>query len=125
MTTRMLLLPALAAAMIGCQPHYDGLVLHYLNGAANFDKNGIEVAEGTAIAVEVKPQSDAVFEDYEEYDLVRMSSFDENIMFVARAGDVDKFAFVGVRVGHTAIEVFIDDRKVDTLDARVVPQGAR
>ncbi len=125
MATRGLLVLGLVAAVTGCQPHYSGLVLHYINGAANFDDSGLEIAEGTAVAVKVKPTSDSAFEDYEVYDLVSMTSFNEGVMFVARAGDVDTFAFVGVRTGKTAIDVFINDRRVDTFDARVLPQGAR
>ena len=106
----------------GCQPRYDGLQIRYINGTGEFSADGLEIVEGQALAVHVEALSDNPYEDYEDYDLIEMHSFNEQVVLVAPADDVDRFVFVGARVGESAVEVTINDKYVDTITAIVVPQ---
>jgi hypothetical protein len=117
----MLLFGSLAA---GCQPHYDGLRIRWLNGTGEFSAEGLEIVEGQALAVQVTALSDNPYEDYEEFDLIEMHSFNEQIVLVAPADDVDRFVFVGADVGTSAVEVRINGKDVDTITAIVSPQVA-
>lgn len=106
----------------GCQPHYDGLRIRYLNGTGHFSDARLEIVEGQALAVQVRALSDNPYEDYETFDLIEMHSFNESIVLVAPADDVDRFVFVGVNVGESAVEVRINDEEVDTITAVVMRQ---
>lgn len=115
-------LSVLAIGVAGCQPHYDGLEIRYINGTGEFSANGIEIEEGQALAVEVTPLSDSRFEDYEKFDLMEFGSFNPNIVVVSPSTDVDRFVFIGVSVGKTAVEVSINGEDVDTIEATVKAQ---
>ena len=121
-STRFLLALGIFAA--GCQPHYDGLRIRKLNGTGRFSAEGLEIVEGQALAVEVTALSDNPYEDYEEFDIIEMRSFNEHIVLVAPADDIDRFVFVGAAVGESAVEVVINGENVDTITAIVSPQGA-
>ncbi len=119
---RFLIVLGLLAA--GCQPHYDGLQIRYLNGTGEFDADGLVIVEGQALAVQVEAISDNPYEDYEDYDLIELNSFNEQVVLVAPADDVDRFVFVGAHVGESAVEVIINDKNVDTITAIVEEQVA-
>jgi hypothetical protein len=116
---------ALGLFAAGCQPHYDGLRIRYLNGTGEFSSEGLRIVEGQALAVQVTPLSDNPHEDYEEFDLVEMRSFNESIVLVAPADDIDRFVFVGGAVGQSGVEVRINGEEVDTITAIVDPQEVR
>lgn len=119
------LIPVLALlGVAACQPHYDGLEIRYLNGTGEFSGAGIEIVEGQALAIEVTPLSDNPHEDYEDFDLVEMASFNPTILVVSPSTDVDRFVFIGVSVGKTAVDVKINGKDVDTIDATVEAQTA-
>ena len=115
-----LLLAGLAAA--GCQPHYDGLRIRYLNGFGEFDASGLDIVEGQALAIEVEPISDNPYEDYEDFDIVELDSFNEQIVLVAPADTVNRFVVVGAQVGTSAVDVSINGDDVDTITVNVAPQ---
>jgi len=120
-------IPLLTIILVGlvasaCKPHYDGLEIRYLDGIGVFDTAGLEVVEGQARALEVEPISDNPHEDYENFDLVELVSLSPTVLTVAPSTDVDRFVLIGVAAGTTAVEVRINDDKVDILDARVVAQ---
>lgn len=119
-----LLLGTLAAlgAAAGCQPHYNGLEIRYINGTGEFSAAGIEIDEGQALAVEVTPVSDNRFEDYENFDIVELVSFNPTVMVVSPATDVNHFVLIGASPGNTGVDVSINGRDVDTLDATVQAQ---
>jgi len=114
------LLAGLAAA--GCQPHYDGLRIRYLNGFGEFDASGLDIVEGQALAIEVEPISDNPYEDYEDFDIVELDSFNEQIVLVAPADTVNRFVVVGAQVGTSAVDVSINGDDVDTITVNVGPQ---
>lgn len=118
------ILALVGLASTACKPHYDGLEIRTLNGSDAFDDGVLSVSEGRAIVIQVEPISDNPHEDYENFDLVELLSFNPSVMLVAPSTDVDKFVLIGVVVGETAVEVSINDKDVDTLDARVVAQSA-
>jgi hypothetical protein len=120
-TSRALVAIALGVLASGCQPHYDGLRIRYLNGTGNFSQGGLEIEEGQALAVQVEALSDNPYEDYEAFDIIEMRSFNEHIVLVAPADDIDRFVFVGAAVGTSAVEVIINGDEVDTITAIVSP----
>jgi hypothetical protein len=83
----------------------------------------LSVSEGRALVIQVEPISDNPHEDYENFDLVELVSFNPSVMLVAPSTDVDKFVLIGVGVGETSVEVSINDKDVDTLEARVDAQS--
>jgi hypothetical protein len=115
---------ALGLFAAGCQPHYDGLRIRWLNGSGEFSEDGLEIVEGQALAVQVTALSDNPYEDYEDFDLIEMHSFNEHVVLVAPADDVDRFVFIGASVGNSAVEVRINGEDVDTINAIVSPQEA-
>ncbi|MBL8945933.1 MAG: hypothetical protein JNK45_22405 [Myxococcales bacterium] len=114
----------LGLALAACQPHYDGLEIRYINGVGEFSADGITIKEGQALAVEVTPLSDNRYEDYEKFDLVELESFNPGILVVSPSTDVDRFVFIGVSTGKTAVDVTINGGDVDTIEATVEAQSA-
>jgi hypothetical protein len=106
-----------------CQPHYDGLEIRYINGVGEFSADGIRIDEGQALAIEVTPLSDNRYEDYEKFDLVELESFNPAVLVVAPSTDVDRFVFIGVSTGRTAVDVTINGGDVDTIEAVVEAQN--
>jgi len=104
----------------GCKPSYDGLQVRFLFGEGQHAHDRIEVVEGQAVVIEVKPVSDNPYEDYEAFDLVDLASSNENTLFVAPATEYDQFVLAGAGLGETVIRVYVNDEQVDSLDAAVV-----
>ena len=121
---RVVTFAAVAAALVGCQPRYDGLRIRILNGGGDVVGSEIEVVEGQALVIEVRPESSNPFEDYEDFNLVRLEALNESILFAAPADEVDRFVLVGARPGWTSVDVLIDGRHEDTLRVEVVRQEA-
>lgn len=109
-----------AALLCGCKPHYDRLQILFLSGDGQRAHDRIEVVEGQAAVIEVRPVSDNPYEEYEAFDLVELDAFDEDTMFVAPATEYDQFVLGGASLGQTVIRVRINGEQVDTLDAAVV-----
>jgi hypothetical protein len=74
------------------------------------------------MVIQIRPESANPFEDYESFNLVDLASYNENIVLVAPADDIDRFVVSGAGSGRASVEVFIDRRSVDVLEARVVAQ---
>lgn len=110
------------SGLAACQPHYDGLEIRYLNGVGEFDETGITIEEGQALAIEVTPLSDNRYEDYEKFDIVELEALNPSVLVVSPSTDVDRFVFIGVSTGKTAVDVSINGDDVDTLEATVRPQ---
>lgn len=104
----------------GCKPHYDGLQVRFLFGEGRHAHDRIEVLEGQAVVIEVQPVSDNPYEDYESFDLVEIEAFNEDIMFVAPAPELDQFVLGGAALGSTVLRVRVNGEQEDTLDAAVV-----
>lgn len=119
----ILCLSLVGLASTACQPRYDGLEIRTVSGGDAYDAGVLNVTEGRALVIEIEPISSNPHEDYENFDLVTLESFDESVMLVSPSTDVDRFVLIGVGVGATAIDVKINDRDVDTIDARVDPQS--
>ena len=115
---------AIAALLLaaGCQPHYDGVRIRTHNDSGDWDGRSITVDEGTALVISIQPDSSNPFEDYEAFNIVRLEALDENVVLAAPADEIDRFVLVGVGVGRTTIDLTIDHKLVETLDAEVVPQ---
>ncbi len=113
---------ALLLLAAGCQPHYDGVRIRAHNGAGEVRGNDIEVVEGQALVISIRPKSSNPFEDYETFNIVRLEALDETVVLAAPADEIDRFVIVGVGVGFTTIDLTIDHRLEDTLEAEVVPQ---
>lgn len=109
-----------AAALGGCKPHYQGLQIRFLFGEGRHAHDRIEIVEGQAVLIEVTPVSDNPYEEYEEFDLVDLESFNENTLFVAPATEYDQFVLAGAGLGETVIRVRVNGEQEDTLDAIVV-----
>jgi hypothetical protein len=121
--TTLLTLAVLGLGLGACQPHYDGLEIRYINGVGELDSDGFQVREGQAIVVEVTPLSDNPYEDYEAFDIVELTSANPNVLVTAPSTDVNRFVLIGVLVGQTVVDVEINGRDVDTIDAKVVAQN--
>lgn len=106
----------------GCQPRYDGVQIRFLFGDGSHAHDRLEITEGQAVLIEVEPVSGNPYEDYENFDLVTLESFNENILFLAPATDLDQFVLAGAAQGETVIRVSINGEQVDELPATVVQQ---
>jgi hypothetical protein len=113
---------AFAVLVAGCQPHYDGVKIREHNGSGEVRGSSIEVIEGQALVISIRPASSNPFEDYEAFNIVRLEALDENIVLAAPADEIDRFVIVGVGIGRTTIDLTIDGRLEDTLDAETIPQ---
>jgi len=119
---RVLALLAVATLASACQPHYDGVQIRFLFGEGQHAHDRIEVSEGQAVVIQVEPVSDNPYEDYERFDLVTLEAFNENILFVAPATEIDEFVLAGAGLGETVLRVNVNGEQVDELDAAVVEQ---
>ncbi|MCX4239686.1 hypothetical protein [Paraliomyxa miuraensis] len=122
--TRLGIVLGLGTLLLGsaCKPHYDGVQIRFLFGDGQHAHDRLEVVEGQATIIEVRPISDNPYEDYESFDLVDLESYNERIMFVAPAPELDQFVLAGAGLGQTVIRVLVNGREEDTLDATVVEQ---
>lgn len=126
-STRLLAALLLGAAMLGsgCKPHYDGVQIRFLFGEGQHAHDRLEVAEGQATIIQVRPLSDNPYEDYESFDLVELESYNEDILFVAPAPELDQFVLAGAALGETVVRVLVNGQEEDTLDAAVVEQWSQ
>jgi hypothetical protein len=108
-----------------CQPHYDGLEIRYITSNGDFSDEGLVIAEGDAVAIQVKPLSDNPYEDYEKFDLVELEPFHESVIEIFESTDVDMFVAIGRQPGTSAVRVRINDKEVDVIDATVEAQVPR
>lgn len=108
-----------------CQPHYDGLEIRYLTSSGDLSDDGLVIAEGDAVAIQVKPLSDSPYEDYEKFDLVELEPFHESVIEIAESIDVDVFVAIGRMAGTSAVRVRINGDEVDIIDATVETQVPR
>jgi hypothetical protein len=106
----------------GCQPTYDGVRIRVHNDSGDVRGTDIEVIEAQALVISVQPQSSNRFEDYAVFNIVRLEALDETVVLAAPADEIDRFVIVGVGVGRTTIDLTIDGRLEDTLDAETIPQ---
>lgn len=114
---------AIGATLLGgCKPTYDGVQIRFLFGEGQRAPDRIEIPEGQAVIIEVRPLSSNPYEDYAEFDLVDLESFNENTLFVAHAPEKDQFVLAGAGLGSTVLRILINDVEEDTLDATVVEQ---
>lgn len=114
----------LLAALSACQPHYDGLEIQYLSSDGSFSKSGrLEIEHGDAVIIEVTPLSDNPYEEYEDFDLVTLESFNQTVLVISPLADVDKFALIGKGIGETTVRILINDREEDQVQAEVKAQG--
>ncbi|MEM7155902.1 MAG: hypothetical protein AAF799_23830 [Myxococcota bacterium] len=114
----------LAATVLGagCQPRYDGVQIRFLFGDGSHASNRLEITEGQAVLIEVEPVSGNPYEDYENFDLVTLESFNENVLFLAPAPELDQFVLAGAGEGETVVRVSINGEQVDEIPAAVVGQ---
>jgi hypothetical protein len=109
-------------ALVGCKPEYDGLRMRVLVGDGEARGDTITLEQGEAVAIAVRPQSSNPFEDYEKFNLVELQSYNETIVRVFPADDVDRFVVTGAGLGRASIEVRVDGRVEDIIEAEVFVQ---
>lgn len=122
---RRILAPALvlsASLLGGCQPRYDGIQIRFLLGEGEHAHDRLEIEEGSAVLVEVRPLSSNPYEDYEEFDLVELEAFNESVLFIAPATELDRFVLAGAGLGETVVRVSVNGDQEDELTAAVVEQ---
>jgi hypothetical protein len=119
---RRLALPALLAVAAGCQPQYDGLRMRVIVGDGDALGNQITVEQGKAMVLEVRPESANPFEDYEKFNLVELESYNEEIVRIFPADDVDRFVILGAGLGRASVEISVDGISEDIIDAEVIEQ---
>jgi len=125
-STRLSAAALLAAPLLaGCQPRYDGVQVRFLFGEGQRAHDRIEVVEGQAVVVQVRPLSSNPYEDYEEFDLIDLEAYNENTLFVAPAPEKDQFVLAGAGLGSTVIRVLVNGDEEGSLDAEVVEQLSR
>lgn len=119
MTTLVAMLGLVAGAS-ACAPDYDGFDCRMINetpsGAFCSDQM-IEVARGEALVVRVRPHSDNR-NDYEDPS-VELRSSDPQLLDV-RPGVGDDFTLIGLTLGETSVELWIDGELMDEVSARIV-----
>ncbi len=111
-----------ALAATACQPHYAGFELRYVVGEGELEGRHLEITEGQAVVVQIRPVSDNPYEDYESFDLVELESYQESILKVAPSTKADEFVLIGAQVGKTNLRVSVNGREEDTLEAAVLEQ---
>lgn len=88
---------------------------------AKLTRDLIQLAEGTAIQATAFPSSKGK-RDYTDEDRVTLRSRDDRVLGV-RATDAPRdFVFVGIAEGATCVEVEINGRSVDCIEAQVIAQ---
>ncbi|MCH9683238.1 MAG: hypothetical protein K0V04_17520 [Deltaproteobacteria bacterium] len=118
-TTMALLAVAIGAT--ACAPRYDGFDCRMLNEtptAALCTDSRIEVARGEALVVRISPVSES------------RTEFDDNVTVELRTGDNqrldvrpgagEEFALIGLTVGETITEVWIDGELEDEIVTRII-----
>ncbi|MEX1369354.1 MAG: hypothetical protein AB1Z98_39870 [Nannocystaceae bacterium] len=118
---RVLAVVAVAASMGACAPRYDGFECEELNetpsGSLCTDRR-IEVAQGEALVVRLAPRSDSRTE-YEGAQ-VELRSVEPQIADV-RAGVGGDQTIIGLSLGETTLEVWVDGALESDVPVRVLP----
>lgn len=112
----------MAGSLTACQPRYDGVQIRFLLGEGEHAQGRLEIEEGTAVLIEVQPLSSNPYEDYEEFDLVELESFNENVLFIAPATELDRFVLAGSGLGETVVRISVNGTQEDELTATVTEQ---
>ena len=123
---RTLLIPALLGLVtIGaaaCQPEYASLHFSLASSPpvpVSVRDHAIELPVGVAVLVRVEPISDNNTE-YVETDRVELTAADASVLGVAPGSKERYFVLTGREVGETCVEVYVEGRLEDCIDAMVV-----
>jgi hypothetical protein len=108
----------------GCQPDFSGLDFEGVSsppsGVTTIVRDDeIEIPEGIAIAVRVTPHSSNLT-PYDSTNRVELRGRDEAILDVEPTEEERVWVLIGIDVGSTCVEVEIDGREQDCIDASVV-----
>ena len=104
----------------GCGPSYDHTDISAVNATAiggGIQKTHVQVPEGLVLSAHLDAKND----DQKSMGLI-VRSQDPSIVEVQGIITDHDFAFLGVRAGHTAVEIVADDHVVLTIPADVTPQ---
>jgi len=119
--TTMVALLGLSAGLSACAPNYDGFDCRMLNetpsGGLCTDQR-IEVARGEALVVRLSAQSDSRRE-YEDDIEIELRSTDPQAVDI-REGFGREQTLIGLSLGETMTEIWIDGERVDEVPTRVV-----
>lgn len=116
----MAVVVAVAFALTGCGPDYDhteisGQRIGSLGGRV--DRSRIEVPEGMIVTAHI-----VAYNDDDEVMSTSVRSADPNVVDVREIITEHDYAFVGMRVGTTDIEIAAGGKTVLVISAVVVPQ---
>ena len=114
-------LALLALTLLACSPTYSSLDVYPLDGDGEVVGNTIELEEGHAMVVHVRPVSTG-YPSYEDFDIVSLESRSPTIAFAEGAREIDEFVIGGVSVGTARITVSVNGRDEDELVVEVVAQ---
>lgn len=115
-----LLAGIVAFGLAACGPSYErteitGIRLSKLGGG--IDNHRLEVHEGMIVKAHIVAWND----DQEPMPLL-IRAVDPSVIEVARVIHADDYAFIGLRLGQTKIELVADGEVVHRIDAEVVAQ---
>ncbi len=120
-STTMMALVGLASSLVACAPRYDGFDCEMVNqtpsGALCTDSR-IEVSRGEALVIRLEPVSESNTE-YEDAD-IELRPVD-NQMIDVRPGTNDLHTIIGLTLGDTELEVWVDGELQELVPARIVP----
>jgi hypothetical protein len=108
------------ASLAGCGPSYDHTDITAVNPTViggGIQKTQVQIPEGLIISAHI----DSKNTDQKPMGLV-VRSQDSSIVEIQGIVTDHDFAFLGVRAGHTAIDIVADDKVVLTIPADVTPQ---
>ena len=106
--------------LAGCGPSYDHTDITAVNSTViggELQKTQVQIPEGLVISAHI----DSKNTDQKPMGLV-VRSEDSGIVEIQGIITDHDFAFLGVRAGHTAIDIVADDVVVLTIPADVTPQ---
>lgn len=115
------LILTLSALLPACAPRYDGFDCELVNSTpsgATCTERGITVAQGEAMVVRISPTSESRT-DYESDAEVELRSADAQLLDV-RAGFGIEQTLIGLAIGETVTEVWIDGELVDEVPTEIV-----
>lgn len=120
-TSSLVILAGLAASLSACAPRYDGFECELLNstpsGALCTDQR-IEVAQGEAMVARLAPLSDSRTE-YEDA-RIELRATEPQVAEV-RPGVGGEQTVIGLTVGQTVFEVWVDGEQVSDVPVHVIP----
>ncbi|MEM7155863.1 MAG: hypothetical protein AAF799_23635 [Myxococcota bacterium] len=125
----MLALCGLVSSLSACAPRYEGFRCEVLNETPTQNlctDQRIEIARGEAMVVRLSPQSDSRTE-FEESVEVELRPTDPLLVDV-RPGLSDDQTIIGLTVGETTMEVWVDGELESEVTTRILesePSGPR